>query len=109
MHRKFIESKSFRRDWCALGLGDIELRALEDILLTDPEAGSVIQHTGGARKIRVAFPNKGKSGSGRVIYIDAVVKDTIYLIAVYAKNVQENLNEQEKKIIRELVKRLKGE
>lgn len=78
-------------------------------MLADPEVGKVMQHTGGARKIRIAFPHRGKSGSGRVIYIDVVIKEIIYLIAVFPKSVKENLSDVEKKILRDMVKNLKGE
>lgn len=43
---------------------------LENALLEDPKAGSVIKGTGGARKFRFAFEDQGKSGSVRIIYVD---------------------------------------
>lgn len=109
MYRRFVEAKSFHKDWQALGLGDEELIALQTTILADPNVGDLIQHTGGARKIRVAFPGKGKSGSARVIYVDVVVKETIYLVMVYAKNQQESLSNEEKKILHDMIKKLKGE
>jgi len=47
--------------------------------------------------------------SGRVIYVDAVVRETIYLIAAFAKNVKENLSDAERNILSDMVKKLKGE
>lgn len=41
----------FERSWAAMGLGDNELMLLENLLIEDPEAGDVIQGTGGARKV----------------------------------------------------------
>jgi len=109
MYRRFVEANSFYKDWQALGLGDKELISLQNAILADPNIGALIQHTGGARKLRFSFPGKGKSGSARVIYVDIVVKETIYLVMVYAKNQQESLNNEEKKILHAMIKKLKGE
>jgi putative transcriptional regulator len=43
------------------------------------------------RKLRFALPHKGKSGGARIIYIDFVHYEKIYLITVYAKNELEDL------------------
>lgn len=37
-------------------------------LSTDPEAGVIMQGTGGVRKIRWAVEGRGKSGGVRVVY-----------------------------------------
>ena len=55
MTRLFVELPSFRNDWRALGLADGDLRRLQEELLTDPQAGRVMQGTGGIRKIRFAY------------------------------------------------------
>jgi hypothetical protein len=56
----------FDRQWRKMGLGDNELRQLQETLLENPKAGDVIQGTKGLRKIRIAFERRGKSGGGRV-------------------------------------------
>ena len=68
-----------------------------------------MQGTGGIRKIRFAIPGRGKSGGARVCYVDYVEFGTIYLITVFTKKEKPNLSQQEKNILRELVKQLKGE
>ena len=73
MTRIFVELPSFRSDWKALGLTDADLRRLQEELLANPNVGVVMQGTGGVRKMRFAFENRGKSGSVRVIYVDFAV------------------------------------
>ena len=86
-----------------MGLGDEELVKLENTLLSDPDAGDVIQGTGGARKIRIPLEGRGKFGGGRVIYVDLVVREQIYLLLAYAKNVQRDLSPSEKKQVYQAV------
>ena len=62
MTREFIRAKVFDRRWEELGLTDNDLRELEDSILKNPNAGDIMEGTGGATKIRFALPNKGKSG-----------------------------------------------
>ena len=110
MERLFVHTAPFLRCWENMGLGDNELRILENALLENPEAGDLIQGTGGARKVRIVLHNnKGKSGGGRVIYLDILKKERIYLLFAYPKNVQENLTDEQKNAILQMVKKLKGE
>jgi len=109
MKRKFIHTASFVRSWKQMNLGDRELELLECLLLVDPEAGDVIGNLGGARKIRIPLDGRGKSGGGRVIYVDVVVHHEIYLLLAYPKNVQTNLTPSQEKILRYLVEEIKGD
>ena len=65
--RGFIESPRFHRRWFDLGFTEDELLELQLNLLENPKMGSVIQGTGGLRKVRFAFRGRGKSGSVRVL------------------------------------------
>lgn len=69
----------------------------------------MIEGTGGIRKIRFAFPDKGKSGSVRVCYVDFERYEIIYLITAFSKGRQSNLTHNEKNILKSLVKKLKTE
>lgn len=109
MTRSFIEVPSFTNDWFALGFTDDDLSELENILLSNPEAGVVMQGTGGVRKIRYAFQGRGKSGSTRVCYVDFAYYESIYLLAVYSKNDKSNLSDIERHKIKRLVQLLKQE
>lgn len=109
MFRTFIEVPPFTKRWNELGLTDEDLLNLQLLLLKNPEAGPVIRGTGGVRKLRFAFDNRGKSGSARVCYVDFEEFGTIYLITVYAKAKKESLTAEEKNILEKLVKTLKEE
>ena len=92
-----------------MGLTDDDLKTLENILLENPQRGDVIQGSGGARKLRIQLDAKGKSGGGRVLYLDVFEKEKLYLLFAYPKNVQEDLTAEQKKAIRALVDAIKKE
>jgi len=100
---------AFDEYWDELGLTDEDRRELELILLGNPQAGAVIQRTGGARKIRIQAKGHGKSGGARVIYVDFIVKKKIYFLDIYAKGEKVDLEEDEKKAIKKLIRRLENE
>lgn len=110
MTREFIYTMPFRKCWSAMGLGDDALRLLEKALLEDPQLGDVIEGTGGARKMRIKLEdNRGKSGGGRVIYVDVYEKEKLYFLFAYPKNVQENLTPEQKKAIKKIIEEIKKE
>jgi hypothetical protein len=106
MTREFVMTPEFDRQWQQLGLGDDERRQLQETLLQNPKAGSVIQGTKGLRKIRIAFEGQGKSGSGRVAYVDFSVHEVVYLITAYPKNEKDNLSKDERNKIAKMTVRL---
>lgn len=69
--------------------------------------GDVIPNTGGLRKIRWQGKGHGKRGGVRVIYYFYNENHPIYLLFAYPKNVQDDLSENEKKLMRDLVTQLK--
>lgn len=89
-----------------MGLTDNNLKLLQQELILNPQKGDVIQGTGGLRKLRVAFENRGKSGSGRVCYVDFAVYQKIYLITAYPKNEKENLSKAERNAISMMIEQL---
>ena len=107
MTREFVLLPFFDSQWKALGLSDADLRRLQIELLVNPKAGDVVEGTGGVRKLRFAFPGRGKSGSTRVIYIDIVDVERLYLLTVYEKADKENLTKSERNDLRQLVEALK--
>jgi len=109
MRRSFVLTPGFERSWADMGLGDDELWTLQSMLIDDPEIGAVIQGTGGARKVRIPLEGRGKSGGGRVIYVDVVIRERIYLLLAYPKNVQADLTPEQKKMVRKLVEMIKEE
>jgi hypothetical protein len=105
-------TQEFDKNWKAMGLTDDDLKALQEELILNPTKGDLMQGTGGLRKLRIAFEGRGKSGSGRVCYVDFAVYDRIYLITAYPKNEKENLSKAERNaiaaVIRQLEDALKG-
>jgi hypothetical protein len=107
MTREFVMMPEFDRQWQKMGLGDTELRQLQETLLQNPKAGRVIRGTKGLRKIRVAFEWQGKSGGGRAAYIDFTIHETVYFITAYTKNEKDNLSKAERNEIAKMVTQLK--
>ena len=68
-----------------------------------------MQGTGGIRKVRWALHGKGKSGGVRVVYLDIVVAEKIYLLSLFAKNEKANLSKEERNDLRNLVALIKQE
>jgi hypothetical protein len=78
-------------------------------IAADPLAWPVIPGLGGVRKARAARGGRGKSGGARVLYYVVVRRGTIYLLYAYAKSVQEDIDEDQKKTIRALAASLERE
>ena len=106
LSRIFVELPSFMARWKSLGLDDTDLLWLEIELINNPKVGAVLKGTGGVRKVRFAFEDRGKSGSVRVIYIDFEVYEKIFLLTAYAKSDQANLTKKERNDLRGLVELL---
>lgn len=73
-------------------------------LQINPEAGDIVQGTGGVRKLRWVNPknNKGKSGGLRILYYyngDIL----ILLLSAYSKSDSENVSEAERNRLKEIV------
>lgn len=103
MTRTFVELPIFRSRWKDMGLDDDDLKRLQEELLADPKVGAVMRGTGGVRKMRFAFEQKGKSGSVRVIYVDFEVYEKIFLITAYPKNEKDNLTDSERNEIKQMI------
>ena len=68
-----------------------------------------MQGTGGVRKLRLELQGRGKSGGARVVYVDFAVEEHPYLISLFARNEQDNLNAKQKREIRDFVKSLRAD
>jgi len=110
MKRLFVHTEPFVRCWKAMGLEDDSLKLLEEELLKDPQIGDVIPGLNGARKLRFTLnDNHGKRGGSRIIYIDILQRERLYLLFAYPKSVQEDLNEEQKNTINHLIAQIKKE
>ena len=108
MTRGFIYLKKFSDKWDDLDLTDDDLIPLEEFLLKNPQAGEVVQGTGGIRKLRWAL-SKGKSGGIRIAYVDIVICERIYVLDLFPKNEKDNYTASDKKALKKLITALKNE
>lgn len=90
-------------------LSDEALRAAQDALLDDPQAGAVIRGTGGARKLRVALSGGGKSGGARVVYVYVAARARVYLLLTYPKNVADSISDAGRTVLAGHVRAIKEE
>lgn len=88
-------------------LGDDEYRGLQSYLIERPDAGAIIQRSGGVRKVRWAAGGKGKSGGVRIIYYWLRADDQIFLLTIYGKSEKADLSAGEFKRIVKLIEELK--
>jgi hypothetical protein len=110
MRLTIVQLSAFSTKWSKLRLSDEDLRALEEIFLSNPEAGALIPGTGGLRKIRFAPPSwhSGKRGASRVISAYIALGSVVYLFTLYAKNEQSDLKPEEKEVFRKVLQRLRN-
>ena len=101
----FIETSVFTSD-VSSHLDDHEYLSLQVYLAEHPEAGDLIEDTGGLRKTRWAAKGKGKSGGVRVIYYWMREADQTYMLAIYPKSAKDDLTDEETATLRQLVKEL---
>lgn len=100
----FIETPIFTEDLKKL-LSDEEYMQFQAFLADNPNAGDVIQHTGGLRKIRWLARGKGKRSGIRVIYYHVTAASQIRLLYIYCKGIQDDLTDEQKKILSKLNER----
>jgi len=98
----FLETPVFTRQIREL-VDDDRYRDLQALLVAHPDSGDLIPRSGGLRKIRIAASGRGKRGGARVIYYWVVAKSQIYMLLAYAKNAQEDLTEEQLKVLRTLM------
>lgn len=108
MNLLFVYTALFDRQADGL-LTDDNLRAIEQLLEANPQVGVVVPGAGGVRKLRVALPGRGKSGSARIIYLYVAPDERVYFLLVYRKNVKETLSAVEKQSLAALARSLRGE
>lgn len=115
MRRRFVESAGFSDDRRKLErareLSHDDLLALEESILSDPQAGDLVPGTGGLRKIRLGQRGvgRGKSGGVRVYYLDLPRRAVTHLLAIFGKREKSDLSSAERKAVAEMVKQLKEE
>jgi mRNA-degrading endonuclease RelE of RelBE toxin-antitoxin system len=101
---EFRETGLFTRAITKL-LSDQEYAQLQGTLVVNPEAGDLIKHTGGLRKLRWSHQRrgKGKRGGVRVIYYWHASGPLIYMLLAYSKDEQDDLSSTQAKLLMGLV------
>lgn len=99
----------FGKCWKRMELSDDDLKRLQSDLLLNSQKYPVMQDTGGLRKMRFALEGRGKSGSVRVVYVDFLIYDTIYLISAYSKNDKDNLSKAERNAVKSVIETLESQ
>jgi len=86
-------------------LSDDEFSEMQQFLLRNPEAGDVIQETGGLRKLRWidSRRGKGKRGGVRVIYYWYFGEQQFWLFTIYDKDEAADISREQKKVLRALL------
>ena len=80
-----------------------ERQDIVSYLAAHPKSGDLIEGTGGIRKMRWGRGGRGKSGGVRVIYYHHSEVMPLYLLALFAKNEQDDLTPAQLKILRRVV------
>ena len=106
MHATFVELPPFertRKDY----MDDDAYSALQHELMANPEAGDVLEGTGGLRKLRQPDPRrgKGKRGGLRIIYYWWLGGDQFWLCAVFDKDQADDLTPDQRKALKQMLKR----
>ena len=101
-----VELPVFQKQAATL-LSEDQLNELKDFLAYNPEAGNLIQGTGGVRKLRWAIRAQGKRGGARVIYYFQDLRYPIFFLTIFAKNVQVDLTQTQRNEMQNFVEAIK--
>jgi hypothetical protein len=104
---EFIETPIFTEAITKF-ISDDSYLELQKHLADNPEVGSLIQGTGGLRKIRWSAKGHGKRGGIRIIYYYYVINSVVYMFLAYPKNEKDNLTPKEKKYLKLLLEDYKN-
>ena len=107
--RIFFSTFEFDRQWEYMGLDEDDRQRLENEILGNPKIGSVMRGTGGLRKMRYALEGRGKSGGARILYVDYVVLERVYLVTAYPKSQKENISPAEREMYRKIIEQTRAE
>lgn len=105
MKAVFVELPAFERFRMSY-LDDTVFAKLQQALMKDPEAGDVIEGTGGLRKMRFADVRrgKGKRGGIRVIYYWWSAGMQFWLYTLYDKDELADLTPKQRKALKAMLK-----
>jgi hypothetical protein len=105
MKALFVELPAFSRHRSDY-MNDEAFRALQTTLMLSPNAGDMIEGTGGLRKLRFADASrgKGKRGGLRIIYFWWEAGKQFWLFTLYDKDEMSDLSTKDKKALKEMIR-----
>lgn len=110
MEKRFIETRIFT-EWVAANPPDwdVDLAALQNRLMENPEFGKVVKGCGGLRKVRTPDRRrgKGKRGGARILYLHIPEVDWIYLVHAYGKDEKDDLSKAERDQLAQIAQEIK--
>jgi mRNA-degrading endonuclease RelE of RelBE toxin-antitoxin system len=86
-------------------LSEEEYRLFQIKLIEDPKAGSIIQGSGGIRKIRWSGSGKGKRGGSRILYYWYNAQGVILMLFIFKKNEKDDLTKAQLKDLKTFVEK----
>lgn len=86
-----VETPEYLRAAKKAGMTEAEREAAMLFLAGHPQAGEVIEGSGGARKVRIAREGKGKSGGYRVVTYYQDAETPVFLLTVISKGQRADL------------------
>jgi len=101
----FIESSIFERI-CPVYLDDDEYAELQQFMMQNPEAGSVVPGAAGVRKLRWSRPGMGKRGGLRIIHFVRRELNEFWMLTIYAKAKREDIRAH---ILKQLLEAFRNE
>ena len=102
------ELRAFRKAATDAGMSEEDIDGLTSYLADNPDAGDVMQGTGGCRKLRWAVKgkNKGKSGGVRTITLFSGESLPVFLITAFGKGQKVNLSKAERNSLKGLAEQI---
>jgi hypothetical protein len=98
-----VETAGFLNDARSLGLPENERLAIVTWIAARPDAGKLIEGSGGARKVRFAGKGKGKSGGYRVITFFSGTDIPVFLLNIFAKDEKSDLTPKERRVLKSVL------
>jgi len=109
MNFVFIQTHAFQHEAVKLGLTLEDIRAIENQISDDPRRWPVMAGAPGLRKMRFAPETRsgGKSGGVRVCYFVIDQASHVFLVTVFGKSEQRNLEAADRNAIKAWMTRIK--
>jgi hypothetical protein len=104
-----VEASTYLSDAKHAGLDQSDRDRVIDFIARNPSSGDVIQGSNGARKVRIARRNSGKSGGFRILSAYFGEDFPVVLLAVYGKNERSNISKSDLHALSNLLVDLKSE